>query len=263
VWGGGMMSGHGLRNQQPTLQRQSAFKGARLFLLGIWNARGMVLGHMRSLFTSVKLLGMQAWVIGWGFSFACIYLVSRFALTKILLTVSGINCVVIFVSINSVNILEFKININFNMRFNIECPITFHLAELLFKLINSLRSIFYAFGSSNYNFVMFFIGIGNIWGRCLFFISSAIMLSLTIYLTLLAQGIERQPGPMSKGSCNGLGDLNKLKRLLLKLYVLVDKGCIVFLQEMHIDDTTYLEMIWKHSFLFNCVNSNLARVIIL
>jgi hypothetical protein len=108
---------------------------------------------------------------------------------------------------------------------------------------------------------MLFFGIGNIWGGCLFFISSAIMLSLTIYLTLLAQGIERQLGPMSKGStlsiltynCNGLGDPKKLKRLLLKLNVLVNKGCIVFLQETHIVDTKYLEMIWKHSFLSNCV----------
>ena len=88
---------------------------------------------------------------------------------------------------------------------------------------------------------------------------------------LLAQGIKRQPGPMSKGSnlsiqtynCNGLGDPKKLKRLLLKLNVFVNKGCIVFLQETHIVDTEYLKMIWKHSFLSNCVKTNLAGVIIL
>jgi hypothetical protein len=110
-------------------------------------------------------------------------------------------------------------------QFNIKRQVKSKISELLFKPINSLRSIFYAFGSSNYNFDRFFIGIGNIWGRCLFFISSATMLSLTIYLTLLVQGIERQPGPVSKRStlsilmynCNGLGDPKKLKRLLLKL----------------------------------------------
>jgi hypothetical protein len=34
--GGGVMSGRGLGNQQPILQKQSAFISARLFLLGIW-----------------------------------------------------------------------------------------------------------------------------------------------------------------------------------------------------------------------------------
>jgi exonuclease III len=44
---------------------------------------------------------------------------------------------------------------------------------------------------------------------------------------------------------------------------LVNKGCIVFLQETHIVDTKYLEMIWKHGFLSNCVKTNSAGVIIL
>jgi hypothetical protein len=86
-----------------------------------------------------------------------------------------------------------------------------------------------------------------------FFISTIIMLSLTIYLALLCQNIESNPGPHRPGTttlpimtynCNGLGDQKKLKRLLLKLNVLVNKGCIVFLQETHIVDTKYLEMIW-------------------
>jgi hypothetical protein len=64
-------------------------------------------------------------------------------------------------------------------------------------------------------------------------------------------------------NCNGLGDPKKLKRLLLKLNVFVKKGCIVFLQETHIVDTKYLKMIWKHSFLSNCVKNNSAGVIIL
>jgi exonuclease III len=61
---------------------------------------------------------------------------------------------------------------------------------------------------------------------------------------------------------NGLDDQKKLNRLLIKLNVLVNNSCIVFLQEMHIVDTNYLEMIWKHSFLSNCVKTNSAGVII-
>jgi hypothetical protein len=79
------------------------------------------------------------------------------------------------------------------------------------------------------------------------------MLSLTIYLALLCQNVESNQGPrMSKTptlsvltyNCNGLGDPKKLKRLLLKLNGMVDKGCIVFLQETHIVNAEYLEMIW-------------------
>ena len=62
---------------------------------------------------------------------------------------------------------------------------------------------------------------------------------------------------------NNMCLLKKLKRLLLKVNVLVNKGCIVFLQETHIVDTKYLEMTWKHGFLSNCVKTNSAGVIIL
>jgi hypothetical protein len=55
----------------------------------------------------------------------------------------------------------------------------------------------------------------------------------------------------------------KLKRLLLKLSGMVGRGCIVFLQETHIVNTEYLEMIWKHNVLSNCVRTNSAGVIIL
>jgi hypothetical protein len=105
-----------------------------------------------------------------------------------------------------------------------------------------------------------------------FCVSSTMMLSLTIYLTLMCQNVESNPGPpkavtstlsILTYNCNGLGDPKKLKRLLLKLNVLVNKGCIVFLQETHIVDTKYLEMIWKHSFLSNCIKTNSAGVIIL
>jgi hypothetical protein len=69
----------------------------------------------------------------------------------------------------------------------------------------------------NYRYLLnwkFFCTPGNICECNLFFISSAIMFSFTIYLALLAQGIESQPGPKDRSStlsilmynCNGLGD---------------------------------------------------------
>ena len=105
-----------------------------------------------------------------------------------------------------------------------------------------------------------------------FYISTSIMLSLTIYLALLCQNVESNPGPRTSKApslsvltynCNGLGDPKKLKRLLLKLNGMVDRGCIVFLQETHIVNTKYLEMIWKHNVLSNCVKTDSAGVIIL
>ena len=98
------------------------------------------------------------------------------------------------------------------------------------------------------------------------------LFSLTIYLTLVCQNVESDPGPHKAETptlsiltynCNGLGDLKKRKRLLLKINVLVKKSCIIFLQEMHIVDTKSPEMIWKYGFLSNCVKTNSARVIIL
>jgi hypothetical protein len=96
-----------------------------------------------------------------------------------------------------------------------------------------------------------------------FFLSCAAMLCLTIYLTLL---VERQPGPLSKRStfsipmynCSGLGHPKKLKRFLLKLNVLVNKGCVVLLQLTHIVNTKYLEMIWKHVFFVKLCKSQLG-----
>jgi hypothetical protein len=96
------------------------------------------------------------------------------------------------------------------------------------------------------------------------FLSSTMMLSLTIYLTLMCQNVKSNPGPPKDDTTtlsiltyngNGLVDPKKLMKLLLKLNVLVNKGYIVFCQKMHIVDTKYLEMIWKHSFLFFTTSS--------
>ena len=103
-------------------------------------------------------------------------------------------------------------------------------------------------------------------------ISLSEMLSLTIYLTLLKQNVESNPGMKNNSqalfkiltyNCNGLGDRKKLKRLILKLTPIVDKGGIVFLQETHLTDTNYLKTIWKNKFETNCIKTNSAGVITL
>jgi hypothetical protein len=103
-------------------------------------------------------------------------------------------------------------------------------------------------------------------------ISLSEMLSLTIYLTLLKQNVESNPGMKNSNqalfkiltyNCNGLGDRKKLKRLILKLTPIVDIGGIVFLQETHLTDTNYLKTIWKNKFETNCIKTNSAGVITL
>ena len=105
-----------------------------------------------------------------------------------------------------------------------------------------------------------------------FNISTAKMLSLTIYITLLRQNVESNPGmKLDKEetfaaltyNCNGLGDKKKLKRLTNKLSPMVDKGAIIFLQETHLIDTSYLKLIWKNKLESNCIRTNSAGVIIL
>jgi len=69
-----------------------------------------------------------------------------------------------------------------------------------------------------------------------------IMVSLTIFLTLIRSGIEPNPGPQRNVeiityNCNGLGDQNKLRRLLAKSNKKVQNGAIIFLQETHIVNT--------------------------
>jgi exonuclease III len=102
-------------------------------------------------------------------------------------------------------------------------------------------------------------------------ISVLIMISLTIYLLLLQQTVERNPGPTEKiktttimtFNTNGLGDNLKLKRLLRKIEPIVEKGGLALLQETHIVKTDYLKILWKNKFASNCVSTNSAGVIIL
>jgi hypothetical protein len=129
----------------------------------LWERLGVALGWV---------IGMRVWVwFLYGKQFLKLVIINAFILSSSarLSVASFVSEPLIFYQINIIGQVISKIS------------------ELLFKPTNSSRSIFYAFGLSKYNFDRFFIGIENIWGRCLFFISSEIMLSVTIYLTLLVQ----------------------------------------------------------------------------
>jgi hypothetical protein len=94
------------------------------------------------------------------------------------------------------------------------------------------------------------------------------MISLTICLLLLCQGVESNPGPPPSTeiltyNCNGLGDQKKLRRLLNKIDKKVRKGAIICLQETHIVKTNYLDLIWKNKYLSNGRRTNAAGVMIL
>ncbi len=96
------------------------------------------------------------------------------------------------------------------------------------------------------------------------------IVSLTIFLTLICQNVELNPGPSTQDSfsvltynCNGLGDKRKLKRLLVKLTPLVNKNYFILLQETHIINDEYLKLIWKHKFVINGLTTNSAGVITL
>jgi len=100
-----------------------------------------------------------------------------------------------------------------------------------------------------------------------FFISTNLMLSLTIFLLLLQQSVERNPGPKQARipivtyNTNGLGSKDKLKRIMNKLDPMVGRGGIAMLQETHVKDLGYLKMIWKHKYSSNCDSSNSAGLL--
>ncbi len=102
-------------------------------------------------------------------------------------------------------------------------------------------------------------------------ISSSEMLSLTIYLDMLRQNVESNPGMKISNdtltvityNTNRLGDKTKLRRLLTKVEPIVSKVGIILLQETHLKETSYLSLFWKFNFVSNCTKTNLAGVIIL
>ena len=103
-----------------------------------------------------------------------------------------------------------------------------------------------------------------------FIISSAWILSLIIFIMLIRGNVESNPG-MKRApkltivtyNCNGLGDRRKLVRLLAKIGKLIANGGIVLLQETHLVNLNYFNMLWKHKYISNCKKSNAGGVMIL
>ena len=97
--------------------------------------------------------------------------------------------------------------------------------------------------------------------------------SKIITLLLLRQNVEANPGPNKENikqnltlrtyNCNGLGDLNKFRRLLTKLRKEVQLGGIALLQETHIVDEKLITLYWKMNFVSSCVSTNRGGVITL
>ncbi len=104
------------------------------------------------------------------------------------------------------------------------------------------------------------------------YISTSLILLLIIYMMLLQYGISPNPGPENAKksnlsfityNCRGLMDGRKLRRVLAKVGPLVDKNCIVALQETHKIDDRLLKLYWKHNFICNCNHSNKRGVFLL
>ena len=95
-----------------------------------------------------------------------------------------------------------------------------------------------------------------------------------IYLLLLSQGIESNPGPNNISvlkpnlsvrtfNCNGLGNINKLRRLFAKVNKEVSLGGIVMLQETHLKNENQIKLYWKMNYAANGISTQSAGVIIL
>jgi exonuclease III len=64
-------------------------------------------------------------------------------------------------------------------------------------------------------------------------------------------------------NCNGLGDTNKLRRLLTKARSEVNNGGVILLQETHIKEDNLLKLYWKMSYTFSGISTRSAGVITL
>jgi exonuclease III len=93
-----------------------------------------------------------------------------------------------------------------------------------------------------------------------------------IALLLLRQNVESNPGPdksikpnvsVRTYNCNGLGNVSKFRRLLIKLRLEVQRGGIALLQETHIVDENLIKLYWKMNFVSSCVSTNRGGVMTL
>jgi hypothetical protein len=105
-------------------------------------------------------------------------------------------------------------------------------------------------------------------------ITTSKIISMIIELLLCRQNVETNPGPWNEKSkkpnlsvitynCNGLGNMQKLKRLLAKCTKLIKQNCIVMLQETHLADDKNVISTWKANYSSSCYRSNSAGVLTL
>ncbi len=89
-------------------------------------------------------------------------------------------------------------------------------------------------------------------------ISTIIILSLIIKSLLVRQNVEINPGPQVNEpkttpnlsiitfNCNGLGNCQKMRRILTKCSKLINQNTIIMLQETHLADAKSIEQYWKY-----------------
>ena len=160
------------------------------------------------------------------------------------------------------NNILFYMKIYTNLRYNIIVKKAVILKYLMCRLLINSKVKANKIFSVTVSFFVYSPENKNIFYKC------KIMISLTIFLILICSGIEPNPGPQRNVeiityNCNGLGDQNKLRRLLSKSNKKVQNGAIIFLQETHIVNTEAIKSTWKNKFVSNCKKTNSAGVIIL
>ena len=62
-------------------------------------------------------------------------------------------------------------------------------------------------------------------------------------------------------NCNGLGNQNKLRRVLIKVREEVKNGGVVLLKETHIKDESLISMYWKTNFVSSCSYANILILV--
>jgi hypothetical protein len=92
-------------------------------------------------------------------------------------------------------------------------------------------------------------------------------------MLLLRENIEANPGPnngkikpnltLRTFNCNGLGDINKFRRVLTKLRKEVQSRGIAILKETRIIDENLIKLFWKMNFASSCVSTNRGGVMTL
>ena len=61
-------------------------------------------------------------------------------------------------------------------------------------------------------------------------------------------------------NCNGLGNIDKFRRVLVNVRREVDHGGVVLLQETHIKDENIIKSYWRGGYVSSCISTNSLRL---